>query len=381
VTKLLFLGGGHSHGIALKYLARHPIPGAQLQLLHPGTQAIYSGMIPGHLSGQYTRATCQIDLQRLAHRAGAKLIQDEAIALDLSQHQVICKTGRSIGFDLLSINTGSVPTLPPGIKPGDRILAIKPLGAFLDQWERLETTGQFQAQSGVKSGVKSIAIVGAGLGGIEVALNLKARLGESVAIEIFCSSPTIAEQANRSLQQFLTQTLNSRQMTTHLRSRVIAATEQGEQVKLTYGQENFFTTQEFSAVIFVTQGSAPNWLKDSGLATDDRGFVSVEKTLQSRSHESVFATGDIAAMVGVQIPKSGVFAVRQGIPLAQNLSRRILNLPLIPHHPQHTALSLLNLSGGRAVGSYGAISLTHPLFHSMLSLLKDHIDRRFIRSF
>ncbi len=391
LTKLILLGGGHSHAITLKYLARHPLPNVQLQLLHSGTHALYSGMIPGHLSRQYTREACQIDLQRLAHASGAELIQDEAIALDLGQNQVICKTGRSIDFDLLSINTGCVPTLPPGIELGDRILAIKPLGTFLDQWERLETTGQFQAQS---IGA-SIAIVGAGLGGLEVALNLKMRLGDAVAIEIFCPSPTVAPQANRSLQQFLTQTLKSRQITLHLRSRVIAATEQAEQVKLTYceaadptqesEQSAPWTHQKsrknFSVVIFVTQGKAPNWLKDSGLATDDRGFIRVDDTLRSCSHPTVFATGDIASMVGLDLPKSGVFAVRQGLPLAQNLSRTVRNLPLTLYQSQRTALSLLNLGDGRAVGHYGAITLTESRLQALLAMLKDSIDRRFIRSF
>jgi selenide, water dikinase len=220
---------------------------------------------------------------------------------------------------------------------------------------------------------------------------LNARLGDSVAMEVFCPGSTVAPQANRSLQQFLTETLTSRHIKLHLRSRVISATEQAAQVKLTYRWANHptphpkhpspWTCQNFSVVIFVTQGSAPNWLKASGLATDDRGFVRVDDTLGSCSHPAVFATGDIASMVGFDLPKSGVFAVRQGIPLANNLSRSILNLPLMPYQPQRTALSLLNLGGGRAVGSYGEISLTAPRWQSLLAILKDSIDRRFIRSF
>jgi NADH dehydrogenase FAD-containing subunit len=107
----------------------------------------------------------------------------------------------------------------------------------------------------------------------------------------------------------------------------------------------------------------------------------VDDTLRSCSHPTVFASGDIASMVGFDLPKSGVFAVRQGIPLAQNLSRSILNLPLTQYQPQRAALSLLNLGDGRSVGSYGAISLTAPGFQSILAVLKDAIDRRFIRSF
>ena len=379
------LGGGHSHAIALDYLAHHPIPGVQLQIIHPGTHALYSGMIPGHLSRHYSRDACQIDVQQLARRSGAILTQTEAIALDLEQQQVIGASGEAIGFDLLSINTGSVPLLPPGVILGDRIFSMKPLAKFLDQWQRFES----QVQSG--SGSPSIAIVGAGLGGIEVALNLNARWTEPpLEISLFCQGQTLAPRANRSLQSFLTETLARRNIHVTTHATVTNTTQQENQVKLTYRQPLTdevapqSMTQCFDAVIFVTQASAPKWVSQSGLATDDRGFIAVEPlALRSTSHSQVFASGDIASIQGFPVPKSGVFAVRQGKPLAQNLTQAALNLPLNDYSAQHpsslNALSLLNLGNGRAVGSYGNFSITAPPLQPLLWLLKDYVDRRFIR--
>ena len=205
MTKIVMLGGGHSHAIALNYLAHHPIPEVQIQVIHPGTHALYSGMIPGHLSRHYARDECQIDVQQLARRSGAILTQTEAIALDLDQQQVICASGESIGFEMLSINTGSVPMLPPGVILGDRILSIKPLAQFLDQWQRFESQAR-DLQS--DRSIQSIAIIGAGLGGVEVALNLKARWTESPPeISLLCQGNTVAPRVNPSFQQFLTKTL------------------------------------------------------------------------------------------------------------------------------------------------------------------------------
>ena len=390
VTKILLLGGGHSHAIALDYLAHHPIPGVQLQIIHPGTHALYSGMIPGHLSRHYSRDACQIDVQQLARRSGAILTQTEAIALDLDQQQVICASGESIGFDLLSINTGSVPLLPPGVILGDRIFSMKPLAQFLDQWQRFES--HIQSGGGFHSGQvsPSIAIVGAGLGGIEVALNLNERWTErTLEISLFCQGQTLAPRANRSLQSFLTETLARRNIHVTTHATVTNTTQQENHVKLTYRQPLTdegapqFMTQCFDAVIFVTQASAPKWVSQSGLATDDRGFIAVEPTLRSTSHAQVFASGDIASLQGFPVPKSGVFAVRQGKPLAQNLTQAALNLPLNDYSAQHpsslNALSLLNLGNGRAVGSYSNFSMTAPALQPLLWLLKDYVDRRFIR--
>lgn len=391
MTKIVMLGGGHSHAIALNYLAHHPIPGVQVQVIHPGTHALYSGMIPGHLSRHYARDACQIDVQQLARRSGATLTQTEAIALDLDRQQVICASGESIGFEVLSINTGSVPLLPPGVVSSDRILSMKPLAQFLDQWQRFESQGHdicCDFQSG--RAIQSIAVVGAGLGGIEVALNLKARWAEfPMEISLLCQGHTIAPRVNPSFQQFLTETLARRKIHVTTNAKVTNATQQQNHVKLTYqpSPTDETTTQEmtqyFDAVIFVTQAAAPNWTRQSGLATDDRGFVLVDSTLRSTSHPQVFASGDIASIQGISVPKSGVFAVRQGKPLAQNLTQAALDLPLrhhLAHHPlSSNALSLLNLGNDRAVGSYGNFSMTAPVLQPLLWLLKDHVDRRFIR--
>ncbi len=382
--KILLLGGGHSHAIALRYFAHHPIPEAQIQMIHPGCHALYSGMIPGYLSGQYSREACQIKLQALTQWAGAELIQDEAIALDLDQNHVMCKSGNQISFDLLSINTGSQPTVPGPIRLDDRILAIKPLAQFLDQWARIEAT------------CHSIAIVGAGFGGVEVALNLRARW-RHLEIHLFCQGKTVATHAPRSLQQFLMETLESRQIQVHLKAEVMDATRQDEAVILTDRNPNLsgtldaIKTHRVDAVIFVTQATAPRWLESSGLATDDRGFVAVDRTLRSISHSQVFATGDIATIQDYPLPKSGVFAVRQGKPLAKNLDRALRHQPLRPmrlngfdrDQPEFfpaspPVLSLLNLGEGAAIACYGEISITSPRMQSLLWRLKDQIDRGFM---
>ncbi len=125
----------------------------------------------------------------------------------------------------------------------------------------------------------------------------------------------------------------------------------------------------------MTQAAAPDWLRKTGLATDEKGFVLVNDMLQSLNYPFVFATGDIATMANHPRPKAGVFAVRQGKPLFHNLRRFLQKQPLKPFHPQTHYLSLLNTADGKAVAARGAWGWRSPLLWQW----KNYIDQRFIR--
>ena len=52
-SRLLLVGGGHSHLFVLESFARRPLTGVELILVAPAPLATYSGMVPGVLAGQY----------------------------------------------------------------------------------------------------------------------------------------------------------------------------------------------------------------------------------------------------------------------------------------------------------------------------------------
>ena len=130
-------------------------------------------------------------------------------------------------------------------------------------------------------------------------------------------------------------------------------------------------------IFWVTQASAANWIGESGLATDSKGFMQVNDCLQSVSHPNVFGAGDIAAMVNYPRPKAGVFAVRQGKPLFENLQQFLLAKPLKPFAPQSQYLGLIGTGNKRAIASRGNFMWESPL----LWYWKDWIDRKFMQKF
>ena len=87
--KLVLIGGGHAHAIALKLWGENSLSWVDLTLISNVEQTPYSGMLPGHVAGFYSYAQTHIDLSSLSDFAGAKLIIDRAIDLDLLNNRLL----------------------------------------------------------------------------------------------------------------------------------------------------------------------------------------------------------------------------------------------------------------------------------------------------
>jgi len=130
-------------------------------------------------------------------------------------------------------------------------------------------------------------------------------------------------------------------------------------------------------IVWVTQAGGASWLRETGLALDGDGFIRVRDTLQSETDPLVFAAGDCASMPGLPLEKAGVFAVRMGKPLAENLRRTVLRRPLLAYRPQRRWLALISTGDRHAVASRGGLFARG----DWVWRWKDGIDRRFMRRF
>jgi len=373
-SDLVLIGGGHSHLFVMKYLAMNPIPGMRLTLITRDLHTPYSGMLPGFIAGHYDFDDAHIDLRPLSIYARARLIRAEVSAIDVEQ-KVIKMTNRpTISYDLLSINIGSRPAMPELVDAGENQFAVKPIDYFLTRWQKLEQR-ILMSPTPVK-----LAIVGAGAGGVELALSLQYRIEQALApsrkvehhleISLVTDDEQILSAFNPRLRRRFARVLKSRNIKVHCNARVQQFDNGCMRV------ENRDSIQS-DAVIWVTNASAPGWLSATGLKLDSDGFIAVNDRLQSCSHPQVFATGDIASVDRYPRPKSGVFAVRQGIPLARNLARSLQHQPLKSFRPQKQFLSLISTGEPYAVAARGPWSAEG----AWLWLLKNWIDRRFMRQF
>ncbi|MBF2098422.1 MAG: FAD-dependent oxidoreductase [Gloeomargaritaceae cyanobacterium C42_A2020_066] len=366
---LVFVGGGHSHALVLRYWGQSPRPGVRLTLITDQPTTPYSGMLPGTVAGIYGPEEGQIDLVRLARFAGAALVVDAAVGLDLEARQVHCATHAPVPFDWLSLDIGSRPAALA--VPGAAVYAlpVKPVPSFLQAWQNL--VNQVSAHP---TQPLTLAIVGGGAGGVELALAIQARLQNlmraPLALHLFQRQAHLVPSFNPRAQHRLRDILKQRNIQIHLQETVVEVLPTG--VRCASG-----LALTADRVLWVTQASAPDWIAASGLATDPQGFVAVADTLQSLSHPQVFAAGDIATQMHHPRPKAGVFAVRHGRPLRENLWRALAGRPLITYHPQKTYLSLLGTGTGDAVAVWGQFAWQSPL----VWWWKDWIDRGFMAQF
>lgn len=373
MKNLVLIGGGHSHAIALNFLRTHPLPNIRITLITNTAYAPYSGMLPGHVGGFYSFEESHINLKNLAQEANAHWVPDEAIGLDLKQNLVFCRQHPPIPFDWLSIDIGSTPALLKIPGAAEHTIPAKPVPQFLAGWNQLlQALAVEPAQRPI-----SLGIVGGGAGGVELALTMQARLQHlPVVIHLFHKGERLMSGASAAVGDRLAQLLITRGVQLHLQEQVTAVEPMPASQRVVVCQSGLRVSCD--RIFWLTHASAPAWLQESGLATDVQGFILVTDTLQSVSHPHTFATGDIATVVNHPRPKAGVFAVRQGQPLFENLRRVTSGKASKPFHPQKRYLSLIGTGDQRAIAVWGNLCVGP---FRWLWDWKDRIDRRFMAQF
>jgi selenide,water dikinase len=133
----------------------------------------------------------------------------------------------------------------------------------------------------------------------------------------------------------------------------------------------------FDEALWVTEAAAAAWLGGVGLPLTAEGFLVIDETLRSPADPRIFAAGDVATMPAHRRDKAGVFAVRQGPPLAANLRRALLGETPRRAVPQRRGLALIGTGDRRAVASRGRLAAEGAIWWR----LKDRIDRRWMRRY
>jgi selenide,water dikinase len=310
----------------------------------------------------------EIDLVRLCAAANAHLIVDKVVGIDATEHRLQFESRPPLPFDLLSVGIGSVPTREGVESLDDTVLAIKPMQTFL---ERLTTRLEQVGRQGDGQPIR-IVIVGGGAGGVEIAFCLPNRIRSTVGdatpdISLVTADESLISGTCSKTSATARRELERRGVHLKLGHRVTKIAD--GIVTLATGE-----TIEADIALWATSAVAPPLLANVDLPKDDRGFLLTRPTLQCISDDAVFAVGDSGTIEHSRVPKAGVYAVRQGRFLWENLQRSLTGQPLELYEPQRDFLKLFNTGDGKAIGEFKGFT-----FHNRWAWkLKDGIDRKFM---
>ncbi len=364
---LVLLGVGHAHVHVLQGLAHDRPADLRITVIAPYPRQLYSGMVPGFVAGHYTMDQCVIPLAGLLDRCGAHYIEDSGVAIDAGSKTVTLASGNVVAWDWLSLNTGSVMNREKmqAQMPGacEHALFVRPIEVFGQLWPQVAALG--------RSRPIHLAVVGAGAAGLELAMAAAHMLQGSAyppgsRVSLVTGGPPPAQNYPPGVRCRVAHALRHLQITVLPDACVGMAP--GE-ILLAGGAR-----LACDAPLLAVGAQAPGWLVGSGLALDDAGFVSVNSFQQSISHPNVFAAGDVASRLDALHPRSGVYAVRAGLPLLANLRATLQGLPMQPYQPAARTLNLISCGGRYAIAAWGPLHVEGRwVWH-----LKDRIDRAFV---
>lgn len=358
-AELVMLGGGHAQVQLLKSFGMKPVAAVQLTLVTDVLETPYSGMLPGFVEGVWPAPAIHIDLVRLAAFAGARLIHAPAVRID--QHrQLLHINGRPpLHWDILSINCGAAQDLS-SLKGAEQwAIPVKPIAHFI---RHLPDGDEMSGP---------IAVIGGGPAGAELALALASRYQRArPAIHLISKSDRLVPAMPARAAAILERSLRAAGVQLHLDNPAREVSKAG--IHLKDGQ--FLPAAH---KFMVTPTRPPEFIKNSGLAMDEDGWLQVGPTLQSLSDDRIFAAGDIASVIGQKREKAGVFAVRAGPVLDRNIRAMIAGRSLKKWRPQSGYLSLIGLGNGDALAVRGQLAVAGKPFW----LWKKYIDRRFMDRF
>lgn len=353
--RLILAGGGHAHlQVLADWIGKGPPPCDTL-LVSSGSTSLYSGMIPGWIAGDYRLDQATIDLLPLADKAGVTFRRGTLVGASVSERTVTMSDGSVIAFDWLSVATGGSDQ---SHMLGDRaatLRSVRPIDRFAQTWEPV-------------SDAEELAVIGGGAGGAELAFALRATNPDASVLFVAGEAgllPGFAPAVRHRVEQALA--------AHDIDLRSYNATINGRALCLADG-----TVRHPQQMVAAIGSGPPRWLERSGLALDESGFVKVDAFHRSVSNPCIFAAGDAAQRVDIDLSHAGVHAVHVGPILAHNLRAAIRDeVDFRAYRPRRRTLYLLSTGDRRAILSWGGLTAEG----RWVWRLKDWIDRRWIEKF
>jgi NADH dehydrogenase len=365
--RVVVLGCGFS-GVEVARELRKRSKEFDIIMIDRRTRLEYQAAHPEILSAKVTPDEISGDLNNFASEIGAEFIHDTIVDLDFKTKTV--KTGgngREIPYDFLVIAIGAEQTFF-GI-PGAEALScsVNTLKGAVDTKNALD---QLDYSKKI-----NIAVIGAGLTGVEVAGELNDYFddrGAQARIYLVEMMPRILHTfPNEKVSKYVAKILTDRgvEILTEM-----AVQEVGEKaITFTDGSK-----RPYDLVIW-TAGIKPNRLLEKLDILKDNGGIKADSYL--RVSECVFAVGDALCFesAGVRSGQNVEEAERQGKVAAANIIRTIKGEKMVRYRPKNTIQNpraFLSLGSDKAVMYFNGM-----VFAVFAYRLKKFVEHRYMKQF
>ena len=270
-TRVVVIGGGYAGTLAANHLRL--CPDIDITMVNP--RPVFVERIRLHQLVANT-ATATVDYGALLGD-GIRLVVDGADRIDTADRRVRLTSGAALDYDYLIYAVGSTGAMP----------AVRGAAEFAYSVADLESAQRLRHALADLRPDAPVAVVGAGLTGIETAAEL-AQLGRPVTL--VCGGvlgPSLSKRGRRSVGRRL------RSLGVDVLESIAVSEVRWDAVVLSDG-----AVLPSGATVWTAGFGVPDLASRSGLRTDALGRLLTDETLTSIDDERVVAAGDAAAPSG-----------------------------------------------------------------------------------
>lgn len=358
---ILLVGGGHAMMPTVRHIREHVPASVSVTLVSDNPYLYYSGMVPEYLGGVYREDEIRLDLVSLCNRYGIDWVHGRAVGLDVKRSEITLANGGTVAGDVVAFDVGS---MTPGTT--DESIVAKPLHRIARFAEQIDE--MLDSDSG-----HQVAIVGGGAAGVEVALNVAQRIRrqgaeQRIRIHLYESNDRVLHMFPKGLSKDALRLLIDAGVRVEISSRPVAVSE--KVLRTAVGET------AYSTILWATGTKGPDFFKEAGLLTNERGFVHTDTQLRVIGRSNIFASGDSALVKGYEnLARIGVHAVKQGPVLLHNIAASVNETDGLQAFAPYPVSPIII-----STGLPSAWWLAGPVwFRNKLSLgLKHQIDRKWI---
>ena len=361
---LVLAGAGHAHMVTMANIHLFKELGHSVTVIGPSDYHYYSGMGPGMLGSGYEPDDIRFAVRQKIEEQGGVFLRDSIIGVDPVKHELHLESGETVTYDVVSFNTGSHVNIPKITGSRERVYTVKPIERLYEA--RTEIMAQVQQQP------ITVAVVGGGPAGVEVAGNLA---------QLLADVPHPAQIFHFAGNSFLGRFSEGIQKRSRriLEQNGVSIREQGH---LTAIKENrlFFTSDPdvYADFIILATGVHPSsFFQEAGLQTGADGGLSVNQFLQCPDYPEIFGGGDCIHFADQPLDKVGVYAVRENPVLFHNLKAYLAGEALQAFDPGGDYLLIFNLGNEQGVLRKKWFQMSGYLAFRV----KDWIDKKFMHKF